>query len=93
MPLFHCEKDNCSLYYGSFLFNNDSDSSTRISTVRDSLLSYQLKKNIMALGNVGLPGLSQSGPGPSGVGLKFGMRDSVLTKCIVFEESDDSVDE
>ena len=47
----------------------------------------------MALGNVGLPGLSQSGPGPSGVGLKFGMRDSVLTKCIVFEESDDSVDE
>ena len=93
MPLLPCEKDNYSLYYGSFLFNNDSESSTRISTARDSLLSYQLKKNIMTLGNVGFPGLSQSGPGPSGVGLKFGMRDSVLTKCIVFEESDDSVDE
>ena len=89
MPLLPYDKDNnSSLYY------NDSESTTGISQVRDSLLSYQImKKQGLAPPNVQTSKLSKSGPGLSDIGLKLGSRDSLLTKCIVFEESDDSLDD
>ena len=89
MPLLPYDKDNnSSLYY------NDSESTTGISQVRDSLLSYQImKKQGLIPPNVQISKISKSGPGLSDIGLKLGSRDSLLTKCIVFEESDDSLDD
>ena len=95
MPLLPCDKVIYTSLCDSFLYNNDSESSKRISHTRDSLLSYQLKKNIMSLGNVGnvgVTGLSQTGHDPSDNNLKPEKRERILTKCIAFEESDDSLD-
>ena len=93
-PLLPYDKDNFSVSRGSFLYNNDSESSTRASLLRDSLLSHHtLKRNTLASNGIKVSKLSKSGPGVSDIGLKLGTRDSNLTKCIVFEESDDSIDE
>ena len=95
MPLLPFDKDNNSTFAGSSLYFNDSESSTGTSHVRDSLLSYQnMKRNTFASSsNYVVSKLSRSGPGLSGIGLKLGARDSDLTKCIVFEESDDSLED
>ena len=93
-PLLPNDKDNNSILGNSFQYFNDSESSTRASLIRDSLLSHQtLKRNTMVPGSVKISKLSKSGPGLSDKGSILGARDSVLTKCIVFEESDDSIDE
>jgi hypothetical protein len=93
-PLLPNDKDNNSILGNSFQYFNDSESSTRASLIRDSLLSHQtLKRNNMVPGSVKISKLSKSGPGLSDKGSILGARDSVLTKCIVFEESDDSIDE
>ena len=95
LPLLPNDKDNISILGNSFqYFNNDSESSTRPSLARDSSLSHQtLKRNNMVAGSIKLSKLSKSGPGLSDKGSILGARDSVLTKCIVFEESDDSMDD
>ena len=94
LPLLPYDKDNFSVSRGSLLYNNDSESSTRASLMRDSLLSHQtLKRNTLAPSSIKLSKLSKSGPALSDIDLKLAARDSVLTKCIVFEESDDSLDE
>ena len=95
MPLLPFDKDNNSTFAGSSLYFNDSESSTGTSHIRDSLLSYQnMKRNTFASSsNYVVSKLSRSGPGLSGIGLKLGARDSDLTKCIVFEESDDSLED
>ena len=96
LPLLPNDKDNNSLSGNSLIYFNDSESSTRVSNVRDSLLSHQtFKRKIFAPSSVNASKLSKSGPGYSDIGLKLGARDrdSILTKCIVFEESDDSFDE
>ena len=54
---------------------------------------HTLKRNTLASNGIKVSKLSKSGPGVSDIGLKLGARDSNLTKCIVFEESDDSIDE
>ena len=88
MPLLPYDKDNnSSLYY------NDSES-TGISQVRDSLLSYQImKKQRLSPPNVQVSKISKSVPGQSDIALKLGSHDSLVTKYIVFEESDDSLDD
>ena len=94
MPLLPFDKDNNSTSCGSLFYYNDSESSTRTSLVRDSLLSHQTyKRNALAPTNLRISKISKSGPGLSNMGLKLGARDSVVTKCIVFEESDDSLDD
>ena len=95
IPLLPFDKDNNSTYAGSSLYFNDTESSTGTSQIRDSLLSYQNKKRntFASTSNYIVSKLSKSGPGLSGIGLKLGARDSDLTKCIVFEESDDSLED
>ena len=94
LPLLPNDKDNISISGNSLFYFNDSESSTRASILRDSLQSHQtLKRNTLAPASVKTSKLSKSGPGLSDIGLKLGARDSILTKCIVFEESDDSLDE
>jgi hypothetical protein len=93
MPLLSYDKDNNSVFSGSIYFN-DSESSTRISLVRDSVMSCQQvpKRSTLNMPITGPSKLSKSGPGLSDIGYKLGGRDSLMTKCIVFEESDDSLD-
>ena len=92
IPLLPTDKDNNSIS-NSFFFN-DSESTAHTSQIRDSVLSHQLlKRNTLAPPNIKVQKVSRSGPGLSDIGLKLGARDSTLTKCIVFEESDDSLDE
>ena len=94
LPLLPNDKDNISISGNSLFYFNDSESSTRASILRDSLLSQQTSKiKTLAPASVKTSKLSKSGPGLSDIGLKLGARDSILTKCIVFEESDDSLDE
>ena len=96
MPLLPVEKDNYSISGSSIYYINDSESTAHTSQIRDSLLSYQTLKrntNTLAPANVKISKLSKSGPGLSDIGLKLGERDSILTKYIVFEESDDSLDD
>jgi len=92
LPLLPYDKDN-STSRGSLLYFNDSESSTGTSLVRDSLLSHQTFKGSNTLGPAKVTKLSRSGPGLSNMGLKLSGRDSVVSKCIVFEESDDSLDD
>ena len=94
IPQLPTDKDNNSMC--NSLFFNDSESTTHTSQIRDSVLSHQLlKRNTLVPPppNVKVSKLSKSGPGLSDIGLKLGARDSTLTKVIVFEESDDSLDE
>ena len=92
LPLLPYDKDN-STSRGSLLYFNDSESSTGTSLIRDSLLSHQTFKGSNVLGPAKVSKLSKSGPGLSNMGLKLSGRDSVVSKCIVFEESDDSLDD
>lgn len=92
LPLLPYDKDN-STSRGSLLYFNDSESSTGTSLVRDSLLSHQTFKGNNILGPAKVSKLSKSGPGLSNMGLKLSGRDSVVSKCIVFEDSDDSLDD
>ena len=92
LPLLPYDKDN-STSRGSLLYFNDSESSTGTSLVRDSLLSHQAFKGSNTLGPAKVSKLSKSGPGLSNMGLKLSGRDSVVSKCIVFEDSDDSLDD
>jgi hypothetical protein len=92
LPLLPYDKDN-STSRGSLLYFNDSESSTGTSLIRDSLLSHQTFKGNNVLGPAKVSKLSKSGPGLSNMGLKLSGRDSVVSKCIVFEESDDSLDD
>jgi hypothetical protein len=93
MPILSYDKDNNSVFSGSIYFN-DSESSTRISLVRDSVMSCQQvpKRSTINQLITGPSKISKSGPGLSDIGYKLGGRDSLMTKCIVFEESDDSLD-
>ena len=92
IPLLPTDRDNNSI--SNSLFYNDSESTAHTSQIRDSVLSHQLlKRNTLVPPNVKVSKLSKSGPGLSDIGLKLGARDSTLTKVIVFEESDDSLDE
>ena len=92
LPLLPYDKDN-STSRGSLLYFNDSESSTGTSLVRDSILSHQTFKGSNILGPAKVSKLSKSGPGLSNMGLKLSGRDSVVSKCIVFEDSDDSLDD
>ena len=93
MPLLPYERDNNSTSCGSLFYYNDSESSSRTSLFRDSLLSNQtFRRNVFTPNALPISKISRSGPGLSNMGLKLGGRDSTATKCIVFEESDDSLD-
>ena len=92
LPLLPYDKDN-STSRGSLLYFNDSESSTGTSLIRDSILSHQTFKGSNILGPAKVSKLSKSGPGLSNMGLKLSGRDSVVSKCIVFEDSDDSLDD
>ena len=92
LPLLPYDKDN-STSRGSLLYFNDSESSTGTSLVRDSLISHQGFRGNNVLDPAKVPKvLSKSGPGLSNMGLRL-IRDSVVSKCIVFEDSDDSFDD
>ena len=95
LPLLPNDKDNNSLFYSGSFYINDSESTKDISQIRDSVLSYQqaVKKNTLVPTLTGPTKMSKSGPGLSDIGIKLGGRESVATKCIVFEESDDSFDD
>ena len=94
MPLLPYDKDNNSTSCGSLFYYNDSESSSRNSLLRDSLLSNQTyRRNILTPNALPISKISRSGPGLSNMGLKLGGRESTATKCIVFEESDDSLDD
>jgi hypothetical protein len=94
MPLLPYDRDNNSTSCGSLFYYNDSESSSRNSLLRDSLLSNQTyRRNILTPNALPISKLSKSGPGLSNMGLKLGGRESTATKCIVFEESDDSLDD
>ena len=95
LPLLPNDKDNNSLFYNGSFYINDSESTKDISQIRDSVMSYQqaMKKNTLVPTLTGPTKMSKSGPGLSDIGIKLGGRESVVTKCIVFEESDDSLDD
>ena len=94
MPLLPYDRDNNSTSCGSLFYYNDSESSSRTSLFRDSLLSNPTyRRNILTPNALPISKLSRSGPGLSNMGLKLGGRESTATKCIVFEESDDSLDD
>lgn len=94
MPLLPYDKDNNSTSCGSLFYYNDSESSSRNSLFRDSLLSSQTyRRNNLTPNALPISKISRSGPGLSNMGLKLGGRESTATKCIVFEESDDSLDD
>lgn len=94
MPLLPYDRDNNSTSCGSLFYYNDSESSSRNSLFRDSLLSNKTyRRNIITPNALPISKLSKSGPGLSNMGLKLGGRESTATKCIVFEESDDSLDD
>ena len=94
LPLLPSDKDNNSVLGNSFQYFNDSESSTRASVIRDSLLSHQtLKRNTLPPNSLKISKLSKSGPGLAEKSSIFGFRESFLTRCVVFEESDDSLDD
>ena len=95
LPLLPNDKDNNSLFYNGSFYINDSESTKDISQIRDSVMSYQqaMKKNTLVPTLTGPTKMSKSGPGLSDIGIKLGGRESVVTKCIVFEVSDDSLDD
>ena len=94
LPLLPSDKDNNSVLGNSFQYFNDSESSTRASVIRDSLLSHQtLKRNTLPPNSLKISKLSKSGPGLTEKSSIFGFRESFLTRCVVFEESDDSLDD
>jgi hypothetical protein len=88
-PIFPNDKDNYSIYGGSYLYNiNESEISTRASLLRDSILSYQtLKRNSLAPANTKKK-VSKSGPQICDIVLKLGTRDSIF-KNILFDENED----
>ena len=94
MPLLPSEKDNNSISGSSYFYFNDSESTNQTSYMRDSFLSHlTLKRNTNTLAppNVKPSNISKSGPVDNTINLES--RDSTLTKVIVFEESDDFLDE
>ena len=88
-PIFPNDKDNYSIYGGSYLYNiNESEISTRASLLRDSILSYQtLKRNSLDPANTKKK-VSKSGPQICDIVLKLGTRDSIF-KNILFDENED----
>jgi hypothetical protein len=94
MPLLPSEKDNYSISGSSYFYFNDSESTNLTSQMRDSSLSHQiLKRNTLAPPIIKGSNLSKSGPGLFDNKFNLGTRDSISTKVIVFEESDDSLEE
>ena len=94
MPLLPSEKDNYSISGSSYFYFNDSESTNLTSQMRDSSLSHQiLKRNTLVPPIIKGSNLSKSGPGLFDNKLNLGTRDSISTKVIVFEESDDSLEE
>ena len=94
MPLLPSEKDNYSISGSSYFYFNDSESTNLTSQMRDSSLSHQiLKRNTLVPPIIKGSNLSKSGPGLFDNKFNLGTRDSISTKVIVFEESDDSLEE
>lgn len=90
IPLLFYDKDGVSTTCSTYLYSLDSESS-RFSIIRDSILN-QAPKRVSFGNNVRITKTNRSKSGFTNLALRNIFRETIMTKFIVFEDSEDSLE-